>query len=73
MSTTTESSRTEHLTPDPNRPIMWADTSELEQEVDSLRRCNWITEDLIAFSQKHWRCSREDAISRLVAGNKATV
>ena len=57
--------RSAHLTPDPSRKIMWAATP-LEQQVDALRARNWITEDLIGFSQKHWRCSREEALTRLL-------
>ncbi|MEI8194918.1 MAG: hypothetical protein WCI73_03300 [Phycisphaerae bacterium] len=61
----TNVSRYAHLTPDPARKILWA-TTPLEQQVDALRARNWITEDLIGFSQKHWHCSREEALERLL-------
>ena len=51
----------DHAKPDPVRKIMWA-----EQAAPCLAR-NWLTEDLIRFSEKHWRCSREQAIERLLA------
>jgi len=60
-----DNQRSEHLTPDPNVKIHWAATP-LEQRVDALRARNWITEDLIGFSQKHWHCSRDEAIERLL-------
>lgn len=58
--------RAEHLAPDPARQILWA-VSPMEQQVDALRSRNWITEELIGFSQKHWHCSREEALERLLS------
>jgi hypothetical protein len=40
---------------------------ELEEKLEAARSRNWITERMIEQSQKHWRCSREEAIERLLA------
>ena len=40
---------------------------ELEEKLEAMRSRNWITERMIEQSQKHWRCSREEAIERLLA------
>jgi hypothetical protein len=61
-----EISHNEHLTPDPSVRIHWAATPR-EQQLDALRARNWITDELIGFSQKHWHCSRDEAIDRLLA------
>ncbi len=58
----------EQTVPDPNVKIHWA-PADLDREIDALTSRNWLSEDLIRFSQKHWRCSREQAVERLLAGN----
>jgi hypothetical protein len=40
---------------------------ELEEKLDVMRSRNWITERMIEQSQRHWNCSREEAIERLLA------
>ena len=42
-------------------------TIELEEKLEAARSRNWITERMIEQSQKHWHCSREEAIERLLA------
>ena len=55
----------EQQVPDPRHPIHWAVSQE---EVDIARSRNLITDELVEFSQKHWHCSREEALNRLLAG-----
>lgn len=62
----------EQTLPDPNRKIHWA-PADLDQELDALKSRNWISEDLIRFSQKHWHCTREQAVERLLASNANSV
>ena len=57
-----------------NKPkIHWAaspgsfKTVELEEKLEAMRSRNWITERMIQQSQKHWNCTREQAIERLLA------
>jgi len=66
------SKRSEQTVPDPNVKIHWA-PSDLDQELDALKSRNWISEDLIKFSEKHWHCTREQAVERLLAGNTNSV
>lgn len=40
---------------------------ELEEKLEAMRSRNWITERMIEQSQRHWNCSREEAIERLLA------
>lgn len=53
--------------------IQWASAPgsikkvELEEKLEAARSRNWITERMIEQSQKHWHCSREAAIERLLA------
>ncbi|GEM_PF-3590879 len=39
---------------------------ELEEKFEAMRSRNWITERMIEQSQKHWHCTREEAIERLL-------
>ena len=59
--------RSTHTVPDATRKIQWAQATPLDQKVDALSARNWISEELIQFSSKHWHCSREEAIVRLTA------
>ena len=54
-----------HLQPDPHHKIHWAQ-GPLEEKIEALKARNWISEDLIDFSRKHWHCSREKALERLL-------
>ena len=52
--------------------IHWADTSggarpDLEQKFEAIRARNWMTEKMVAQYQKHWHCTRETALERLLA------
>ena len=52
--------------------IHWADTStttrpDLEAQFEAARARNWITDRMVAQYQKHWHCSREAALERLLA------
>ncbi len=52
--------------------IHWADTSgtarpDLEQQFESMRARNWITDRMVQQYQKHWHCSREVALERLLS------
>jgi hypothetical protein len=40
---------------------------ELEQKFEAMRARNWITERMVEQYQKHWHCSRESALERLLA------
>ena len=52
--------------------IHWADTSdnvrpELERQFEAMRARNWVTDRMVQQYQKHWHCSREAALERLLA------
>jgi hypothetical protein len=52
--------------------IHWAETDrparpELEQQYEAMRSRNWITDRMVQQYQKHWHCSREVALERLVS------
>jgi len=56
--------------------IHWAPTAttgrpDLEEKFEAMRARNWITDRMVAQYQKHWHCSREVALERLLA--KASV
>jgi hypothetical protein len=59
--------RSAQVVPDASRKIQWAQVTPLDQKVDALAARNWISEELIQFSSKHWHCTREEAIVRLTA------
>ena len=40
---------------------------ELEEQFEAARSRNWITERMVEQYQKHWHCSREAALERLLA------
>jgi hypothetical protein len=40
---------------------------ELERKFEAMRARNWITERMVEQYQKHWHCSRESALERLLA------
>jgi hypothetical protein len=40
---------------------------ELERKFEAMRARNWITERMVEQYQKHWHCSREAALERLLA------
>jgi len=51
--------------------IHWADTSgtarpDLEAKFEAMRARNWMTERMVQQYQKHWHCSREAALERLL-------
>ncbi len=48
-------------------------TIELEEKLEAARSRNWITERMIEQSQKHWHCSREAAIERLLAQTQSGI
>ena len=39
----------------------------LEQKFEAMRARNWITDRMVAQYQKHWHCSREAALERLLS------
>jgi hypothetical protein len=39
----------------------------LEQKFEAMRARNWITERMVTQYQKHWDCTREAALERLLA------
>ena len=53
--------------------IHWAGTptqtskEELERKFEAMRSRNWVTERMVEQYQKHWHCSREAALERLLA------
>lgn len=52
--------------------IHWADTDtsarpDLEQRFEAMRARNWITDRMVLQYQKHWHCSREVALDRLLS------
>ena len=52
--------------------IHWADTRtavrpELERQFEAMRARNWITDKMVQQYQKHWHCSREAALERLLS------
>ena len=63
----------------PNRPsrlppIHWAlappdpvSKIELEQKFEAMRARNWITDRMVQQYQRHWHCTREAALERLLA------
>ena len=40
---------------------------ELEAQFEAMRARNWITERMVNQYQKHWHCSREEALERLLS------
>ena len=40
---------------------------ELEQKFEAMRARNWITDRMVQQYQKHWHCSRETALERLLS------
>ncbi len=54
-------------------PIHWAGAGgsmskvELEQKFEAMRARNWITDRMVQQYQKHWHCTREAALERLLA------
>ena len=56
--------------------IHWASptptpSSELEQKFEAMRARNWITDRMVQQYQKHWHCSREVALERLLSKSGA--
>ena len=52
--------------------IHWASPVEpvradLEQQFEAMRARNWITDRMVQQYQKHWHCSREVALERLLS------
>ncbi|HUO08711.1 MAG TPA: hypothetical protein VM008_10455 [Phycisphaerae bacterium] len=41
--------------------------AELEAQFEAMRARNWITDRMVEQYQKHWHCSREVALERLLA------
>jgi hypothetical protein len=56
--------------------IQWAvtpgavKTVSLEEQYETAKARNWISERMISQSQRHWHCTREQAIERLLAQHK---
>ena len=51
--------------------IQWAaapgsTNPELEARFEAMRARNWITDRMVQQYQKHWHCSREQALERLL-------
>jgi hypothetical protein len=78
MGTTTEGAVVATTTPSQGKPlaaaakIHWAvapasPSSELEEKFEAMRSRNWITDRMVEQYQKHWHCSREQALERLLA------
>jgi len=44
-----------------------AKAAELEANFEAMRSRNWITDRMVEQYQKHWHCSREVALERLLA------
>lgn len=44
-----------------------ADPAELERRFEAMRSRNWITDKMVQQYQKHWHCTREAALERLMA------
>ncbi len=52
--------------------IHWAGTTpansaELEEKFEAMRARNWITDRMVEQYQKHWHCTREAALERLLS------
>ena len=52
--------------------IHWAATGDsvrpgLEERFEAMRARNWITDKMVQQYQKHWHCSRDVALDRLLA------
>lgn len=45
-------------------------TVSLEEQYEAAKARNWINERMISQSQRHWHCTREQAIERLLAQHK---
>ena len=41
--------------------------AELERQFEAMRARNWITDKMVQQYQKHWHCTREVALERLLA------
>jgi hypothetical protein len=75
MTTTTESATKAAEEPGSKTAarIQWAGAptqtpkDELERKFEAMRARNWITERMVEQYQKHWHCSREAALERLLA------
>jgi hypothetical protein len=54
-----------------NTGIHWADNTttrpELETQFEAMRARNWITDRMVQQYQKHWHCSRDAALERLLS------
>ena len=44
-----------------------AKKADLEQRFESMRARNWITDRMVQQYQRHWHCTRETALERLLA------
>jgi hypothetical protein len=53
--------------PDPAQ----ARRAALEQKFEAMRARNWITERMVDQYQKHWQCTREAALERLLSKSGA--
>jgi hypothetical protein len=58
----------EQVRPEAGRPIQWASTGDVEQELELLKNRQWLNEALISSAQKHWHCSRLEAVRYLLSG-----
>ena len=77
--TTTEVAAQTAADPSQSKPttadarIHWANApttgklAELEAQFEAMRARNWITDRMVEQYQKHWHCSREVALERLLA------
>ena len=52
-------------------PTTAAKKADLEQRFESMRARNWITDRMVQQYQRHWHCTREVALERLMAKTSA--
>ncbi len=55
----------DQVNPDPSRKISWA-TENYDEQLETLRARNWVTESMIEQYAKHWHCNRHEALERLM-------
>ncbi|MEI8196174.1 MAG: hypothetical protein WCI73_09725 [Phycisphaerae bacterium] len=58
----------EQVQPVAARPIQWASMEDVERELELLKNRQWLNEELISNAQKHWHCSRLQAVKYLLGG-----
>ncbi len=58
----------EQVRPLAGRAIEWASVEDLEQELELRKSRQWLSEEMITTAQKHWHCSRVQAVKFLLRG-----